>query len=146
MRPPHRRPYRRGHLLPTGSSTAEREDLMAKRLRYLSGLAALAAAGVCILGAGTAGAATSFGSMDAAILRHRVRLQAKVLVNIPLTVTCAPLVSTNGTLVEVDVEQGTDGLVARGSGSIPSVVCDNTAYTYQVPVLARWSDTAQLPA
>jgi hypothetical protein len=62
-------------------------------------------------------------------------LQSRVLLTVPVTVTCEPIGDFFG-MSFVSVEQASGRQIARGSGFIPTVTCDSAPHAYLVSVLA----------
>jgi hypothetical protein len=64
-------------------------------------------------------------------------LTARVLVTVPVTVTCGPFDQFLGAMSNnVTVEQASGNGIATGTGSIADLVCDGTPHTSQAGVLA----------
>ena len=62
-------------------------------------------------------------------------LQSRVLLGVPITVTCDPL-GDFFVMSYVSIEQASGTRIAAGSGYVPTVVCDSAPHAYQVSVLA----------
>jgi hypothetical protein len=70
-------------------------------------------------------------------LGSRATLTARVLVTVPVTVTCGPFDQFFGAMSNsVTVEQAAGNGIATGTGSIADLVCDGTPHTSQAGVLA----------
>jgi hypothetical protein len=82
------------------------------------------------------GSANAFGSVGVSV--GSASLTAKVLLTVPVAVTCAPLdpIQFYGDS-SVIVEQAVGKQIAFGSGSFTGFTCDNTPHTVNVDVLAR---------
>jgi hypothetical protein len=120
----------------------ERDHLMRSRLQ-------IAAASLIVIGALVApasvaadttggGGAGNFGTITITIGKTAT-LQAHLIVNVPVTVTCTPpvdAVSVDGTFDAVQVMQAVGKGVATASGYSTNVACDGVAHTYLTAAVA----------
>jgi hypothetical protein len=106
------------------------------------------AAAITILAAipATAGAATTgggqFGAATLTVAVGQATLSQRVVVNVPVTVTCTlnpgapPAFPQQGTTIQVDIVQAIGKSSTAGSGYTTGFACDGTEYSYLISVLA----------
>src|SRR5438093_8028893 len=109
-----------------------RISMVRRPLRFIGVVGCLTLVGLTA-GVGTAKA---FGSLGVSV--GSATLTARVLLTVPVEVTCAPLdpiqfYGDSG----VTVEQAVGKQIAFGSGSFTDFICDNAPHTVNVDVLAR---------
>ena len=112
------------------------ENLLGRTL-HVAGLVTDAHAGG---GGGPASAASGVGSTEPATVQigPRAELVARVIVALPVTVTCAPLpggaVTFGGVFAQVYQAQGRTVLSGSGFANVAANSCDNSPHTYIVDV------------
>jgi hypothetical protein len=82
-------------------------------------------------------APTKAQAADTITVGSTAELTARVLVNVPVTVTCGPYVPISNPLapqVGVTVTQASGKSVASGTGFVSTPTCDGTPHDYVVPV------------
>lgn len=112
-----------------------RIQVAAASLMVIAALAAPASAAAATDGGGGAG---GFGSISISIGRTAT-LQAHLIVNVPVTVTCTPpvdAVSVDGTDAAVQVMQAAGKSIATGTGYITTLACDGLPHAYLTPAIA----------
>jgi hypothetical protein len=112
------------------------------RLLVLTALAVVAAAPISASAATSSGMTLTVGSP--------ITLQNKVLVTVPVTVTCVAPLSIDPTLVEpgfvnVSVQQAIGKTVSHGSGGIQLDSCSPTPETFLVQVVPDTTQPASGP-
>lgn len=91
-------------------------------------------------GGGTASTASGIGFTEPAAVQigSTAELIARVVVALPVTVTCAPLpggaVTFGGVFAQVFQAQGRSVLSGSGFASVPASACDNSPHVYTVDV------------
>lgn len=87
---------------------------------------------------GGGGSSTGFGTMSITIGRTAT-LQARLVVNVPVTVTCtspADAISVDGTFAALQVQQASGKGVAQATGFGQQLTCDGLPHTFTMSAAA----------